>query len=792
MSKSPSYQREKSILDVDYDINGKKIKTYMSFDRVKAAGVKIGFTKEMEEEIGRCANDLLYYAENYFYHVHPDDGLKKIELYPHQREQLPSLQDKRFNIFLQSRQSGKCVDYNTTIIIRNKNSLEEQYIKIGKFYDRITNSQNSRHLPIDRDEKKFIDLIRNEDFEVFTDSGWQPFKGIGKTKPFQKWEIKTSNHKLICADDHLLFTGAQKRIIKAKQLKVGDTLITKKGYDKIVSIKVLNDKKSMYDLLSVDNGKRYFTNGLLSHNSTVVSIFCTWYAIFNKNKTVVIISRGKAEAQDVLEKIKLSIENLPFGLQCGLREWNKSRIDFDNGSKIIVKADARGATGNVLLVDEAAFVKGWSEFSQSTLPILAVSKDSRLMLVSTPNGKNHFYDYWWKANLEEGHPLKKKNFVPHFVPWDIVPGRDEQWKQDMLELLGGEIRNSGGADTAEAKFEREFNCKFDSKLGSLLHADTLTWLSAIYKDPLNIDDLYNDIDHPAKLYKLKDHKDNFQIFELPIPDHKYVIGVDTSTNTDTGEGDETSFQILDITTVPIKQVATFEAIYDIHYRKFPYILEPIGHFYNYAWIFIENNEGAGRETNRTLEDLGYEHIYWENLTLAGFRTTQKTKRLGCQNLKLIADNFNLEIYDIGTTGQLGNFVRKKSSYGGDNGEPDDKVMALIASLFFLMIDDDVMLGNIFGDSDMANHHHIFQKIINKGKNIKGQKFEEIASILNEQDAIDILLRDDPSVIEERIMRNMNLKDEKKTGKKFDIFDLMEEDIKEREHSLGIRDEYIPF
>jgi len=792
MTKSATFDRDYSVLDVTHDIHGKKIKTYLKYDKVKAANVKIGFTKEMEDEVHRCGTDLLYYAENYFYHVHPDEGMKKIDLYPHQRKQLPSLQNERFNIFLQSRQSGKCVDYNTTIVIRNKYNHEEQYVKIGKFYDKIYNSQNSRHLPIARDERKFVDLIRNEDFEVYTDTGWQLFRGIGKTIPYKKWEIKTTGHKLICADDHLLFVGESKRIIKAKRLQVGDAITTKKGTEKIVSIKKLRDKKPMFDLLNVENGKRYFTNGLLSHNSTVVSIFCTWYAIFNKNKTVVIISRDRESAADVLEKIKLSIENLPFGLQCGLREWNKSRIDFDNGSKIIVKSNARGATGNVLLVDEAAFVKGWSEFSQSTLPILAVSKDSRLMLVSTPNGKNHFHDYWWKANLEDGHPLKKnKKFVPHFVPWDAVPGRDQAWKDDMLELLGGEIRSSGGEDTAEAKFEREFNCKFDSKLGSLLHADTLSWLSAIYKEPLKVDELYEP-EHPSKFYKLFDHKENIQIFAHPEKDHKYVIGVDTSTNTDTGEGDETSFQVLDITSIPIKQVATFEAIYDIHYRMFPYILEVLGYYYNEAWIFTENNEGAGRETNRTLEDLGYEHLYWENLTLAGFRTTQKTKRLGCKNLKLIADNFNLEIYDIGTTGQLGNFVRKKNSYGGDGTEADDKVMALIAGLFFLMIDDDVMLGNIFGDSDMANHHMIFQKIINKGKNRKNQKFEEIASILNSQDAIDILLRDDPSVIEERIMRNMNMIDEKKTGKKFDIFDLMEEDIREMETALGIKDEYIPF
>lgn len=769
-----SETREKSILDVTKDINGKKIRTYLGFQGIKAANVKIYYTQEMWDEYQHCANDLLYYAETYFYHVHPDEGLKKIVLYPYQREILPSLQRERFHILLQSRQSGKCVDYTTHIIIRNKYNKEEQNIKIGNFYDRITNHLNSHHLPLPPSEDKFTDIIQNDDFEVFTNTGWQKFGGIGKTIPYTKYEIKTTNHKLICADDHLLFDGVTNKVKYAKKFVVGDLLITKKGTDKIVEIIIHKSKKPMYDLMDVENGKRYFTNGLLSHNSTVVSIFCTWYAMFHDHKTVVIVSKDKESAKDVLDKIKISIENLPMGLQQGLIEWNKSSIHFENGSKILVKANARGATGNVLLIDEAAFVRGWGEFSQSSLPIITVSKDSKLILVSTPNGKNHFFDYWWKANLPLGNHLKN-HYIPYFVPWDKVPGRDEKWKQLTLTLLGEDATSH---ETAESKFEREFNCKFDSKVGSLVSADTLRYYSSIYKEHLNIEELLNTV-----LKSLKDYKDNLRLFELPIRGHKYVIGCDTSTNVEKGNGDETSFQILDITSFPVRQVGVFEARLGFTYREFPYILKALGDFYNEAWIFIENNEGAGRETNRTLEDLGYEHLYWDNSTLAGFRTTVKSKKLGCENLKMIADNLNLLIYDIDTIGQMGNFVRKRTSYGGDGKEPDDKVMALLAALYFLMITDDIMLQNIFGeDSETVTHHGIFHKIINK--NIENAKE---ASIINEQDVLHIMLRDDVEEIQERIMRNMNIQDEPKETKEWDIFDIMEEEIKEREDKG-----YVPF
>jgi len=763
-----------SILDVVLDAYGKKIKNYLNIPHVKAAKVKINYTEEMLTEYIKCEQDVLYFANNYFWHIHPDLGRKRIDLYPYQVEILSGIQKNRFNIILQSRQSGKCVDYNTHVIIRNKYSKEEQNIKIGRFYDRITDNINSHHLPINDD--KFTDIVQNDDFEVFTNTGWQKFRGIGRTVPYEKYEIRTVNHKLICADDHLLFDGTTNKVKYAKNIKEGDLLITKKGTDKVLSVTKLSGKKPMYDLLDVENGKRYFTNGLLSHNSTVVSIFCVWYALFNRDKKVVIVSRDKDEARAVLEKIKIAIENLPYGLQLGIVEWNKSTIEFDNGTIIQVKSNARGASGNILLIDEAAFIKGWGEFSQSSLPIITVSKESKLILVSTPNGKNHFYDYWWKANLDKDHPMKN-DYVPYFVPWTMVPGRDEEWKKLAIRLLGDD-KETG--EPAEQRFEREYNCSFESRGGSLLSTDTIRYYSTIYKQPLDIDYLLN-----TRLEKLKDYKPNIRLFFLPEKNHQYIIGCDTSTNVETGDGDETSFQILDVTSFPIKQVGLFEARFGMSYREFPYILNELGKFYNNAWIFMENNEGAGRETNRTLEDLGYENIYWENSVLAGFRTTMKTKRLGCANLKLIANNLNLLIYDIDTVGQLGNFVKKGKSYAGADKEPDDKVMAIIASLFFLTISNDIMLQNILGEhNDIKNHHEIFQKIINKNFGVE----KEIASIINEQDILDILLRDDNDYVLERIMKNMNIVEDKKEKKDFDIFDMMEEDIQERE----LRSGFTPF
>jgi len=59
--------------------------------------------------------------------------------------------------------------------------------------------------------------------------------------------------------------------------------------------------------------------------------------------------------------------------------------------------------------------------------------------------------------------------------------------------------------------------------------------------------------------------------------------------------------------------------------------------------------------------------------------------------------------------------------------------------------------------------------------------------------MDIMLRDDIDVIQERIMQNMNITDDelekkKKSHKEWDVFDEMEEEIREREERMG----YLPF
>lgn len=65
------------------------------------------YTKEMISSIKKAKDNLLYFAENFFYIVDPDKGKVVIPLFPFQRKILRTLRDNRFTILNASRQISK-------------------------------------------------------------------------------------------------------------------------------------------------------------------------------------------------------------------------------------------------------------------------------------------------------------------------------------------------------------------------------------------------------------------------------------------------------------------------------------------------------------------------------------------------------------------------------------------------------------------------------------------------------------------------------------------------------------
>ena len=149
--------------------------------------------------------------------------------------------------------------------------------------------------------------------------------------------------------------------------------------------------------------------------STCVTSYICHYITFNQSVNVAILAnRLKTAKEELFSKLQLAYENLPHFLQQGVVEWNKTSFKLENGSRVMCDATSssaiRGGSYNLLLLDEYAFLPSHvaEEFYSSTYPTISAGTTTKLIIVSTPNGMNHFHKLWVDANRPQGHKLKNR------------------------------------------------------------------------------------------------------------------------------------------------------------------------------------------------------------------------------------------------------------------------------------------------------------------------------------------------------------------------------------------------
>ena len=80
---------------------------YLGNKKLPRAGVEFEWTPKMVKDLKKCKQNILYFAEHFFYIVNLDRGKEKIKLFPCQKRVLRGLRDNRFVSLLASRQIGK-------------------------------------------------------------------------------------------------------------------------------------------------------------------------------------------------------------------------------------------------------------------------------------------------------------------------------------------------------------------------------------------------------------------------------------------------------------------------------------------------------------------------------------------------------------------------------------------------------------------------------------------------------------------------------------------------------------
>jgi len=197
----------------------------------------------------------------------------------------------------------------------------------------ITNKNNLLTIQIgDLLELSKVVDIYNSDIKVNTPTGLNKIKAVDITsRNSEVMVIKTKKHELMCSPDHLI---KSKNIwVKAKALKVGNQIHTKYGECSIESTTLLDYRGDLLDL-HVDTNE-YYTNDILSHNSSIMDSFD--YVFFNKVKGR---KNKKVKLSSLPNRINSNLENtIEFTADGGteikiVRGYKPSKLElWENGIK---------------------------------------------------------------------------------------------------------------------------------------------------------------------------------------------------------------------------------------------------------------------------------------------------------------------------------------------------------------------------------------------------------------------------------------------------------------------------
>ena len=390
--------------------------------------------------------------------------------------------------------------------------------------------------------------------------------------------------------------------------------------------------------------------------STTVVSYLLHYAVFNDNINIGILANKAKIAMDLLGRLQTAYENLPRWMQQGIIAWNKGSLELENGSKILAASTSasavRGMSFNILFLDEFAFVPNHvaDDFFASVYPTISSGTNTKVIIVSTPRGMNHFYRMWHDA--EKG----KNEYVPTDVHWSEVPGRDDVWKEQTI------------ANTSEQQFRVEFECEFLGSVNTLISPAKLK--NMVYDAP-------------------KQKNAGLDIYENPCKDHNYIVTVDVAR----GMGnDYSAFIVFDVTEFPYQVVAKYRNN-EIKPMLFPNVILDVAKGYNNAYVLVEVNDIGDQVASILQYDLEYENLLMASMrgrngqivgqgfsgkkTQLGVRTTAAVKKLGCSNLKTMLEDDKLITCDYEIISELTTFSQKANSFEAEEGCNDDLAMCLV-------------------------------------------------------------------------------------------------------------------
>lgn len=474
-----------------------------------------------------------------------------------------------------------------------------------------------------------------------------------------------------CANDPVYFIETYCRIVSLDE--------------GIVPFRMYPFQKDMINLYSNNRFNLALTARQMG-KTTVMAAYILWVAIFHESEYIAVLANKGDQAQEIMDRIRMAYEYLPFFLQHGVKVYNKRRLEFDNGSVIFSAATSsssiRGRSVSLLYIDEACFIENDLTFYESVYPTVTSGKDTKVIMTSTPKGARGMFYTLWRNSLESRNTYKTIE-----VTWDKHPNRDEVWRNETVDNIG------------YSRFRQEFDCAWIGSSGTLIPTEILErmqWLNPVQDDEsfkvyLKYGEEYvNEVEivDGIEMFSMVPKPSNVPRRYIAIADPAGGLGQDYSVCT-----------VLDVTEYPYRIVAKYRNN-DISPLLFPHTILNICMTYGNCPVLVESNNDVGGQVTYIL----YYELEYENMILTsnsekaigglreggkggqalpGVRTTKKVKAIGCSNLKTLLENDYLVIEDQETIEELSTFIAVGSSYQADEECHDDTVMPLVLFSWFI-------------------------------------------------------------------------------------------------------------
>lgn len=427
---------------------------YMGNKNLPNVNWKGEYTTDQVKALKKASQNILYFAENYFYIINLDRGRETINLYGAQKRALRKMRDNRFFIQLASRQIGKALSLDTPIPTPNgwtdMGSLKDGDTVYGINGEpcNVIKAHAIRHnrqcykVTFDSGEEIIADGDHLWETQTYEDRRRKVNNRVRTTKEILNTLLHGGkpHHRIpICSNG---VCGSKKDLITSPYilgLRLGgenDTKFIKQQYNLPVELNIPDDYLScersqrldlLRGLMDSDNGSiissratfnnthkplikqveelvislgykttsddtsvtftptenicynptkrsninydsesdddsqwHYITNieqvdsvpvrcitvdskdnlflagkqNIATHNSTMMTIYILWQACFNSDQRILLVANKEATAIEIFQRVRMAYEELPNWLKPPVKEYAKTSMTLENGSRI--------------------------------------------------------------------------------------------------------------------------------------------------------------------------------------------------------------------------------------------------------------------------------------------------------------------------------------------------------------------------------------------------------------------------------------------------------------------------